>query len=151
MMDVSLWREYLGQLEKLGNTLEELTQVEREKTAAVGRGDLDAVDACMRREQVFSLNLRGFDQKREKMLARLGISGSTLDQLEDLAPPETALETKRTVEKVRQRYRVFRSASDAARDILECNLHEIEKRQKVPPQEVMPGDLPGAAQSDFRA
>ena len=151
MMDVSLWREYLGQLEKLGGTLEQLTQVEREKTAAVGQGDLDAVEACMKREQVFSLNLRGFDQKRTKMLSQLGISGSTLEQLEDLAPPEAALETKRTVEKVRQNYRVFRSASDAARDALECNLHEIEKRQKVPPQEVMPGDIPGAAQSDFRA
>lgn len=151
MMDTALWREYLGQLEKLGDTLEQLTQVEREKTAAVGRGDLDAVDACMKREQVFSLNLRGFDQKREKTLAKLGISGSTLDQLEGFAPQEAALETKRTVEKLRQRYRVFRSASDTARDALECNLHEIEKRQKLPPQEVMPGDIPGAAQSDFRA
>ena len=151
MMDAALWREYLGQLEKLGDTLEALTQVEQEKTAAVGRGDLETVDACMKREQVFSLNLRGFDQKREKMLAKLGISGSTLDQLEELAPREAALETKRTVEKLRQRYRVFRSASDVARDVLECNLHEIEKRQKVPPQEIMPGDIPGAMKSDFRA
>lgn len=151
MMDAALWREYLGHLDKLGEVLEQLTQVEREKTAAVGQGDLDAVEACMKREQVFSLNLRGLDQKREKLLAQLGIAGTKLDQLEDLAPAEAALETKRTVEKVRQNYRVFRSASDTARDALECNLHEIEKRQKVPPQEVMPGDIPGAAQSDFRA
>lgn len=151
MMDVSLWREYLGQLKKLGGTLEQLTQVEREKTAAVGRGDLAAVDECMKREQVFSLNLRGFDQKREKTLARLGIPGTTLEQLVELAPPETALETKQTVDRIRQLYRVFRSASDTARDALECNLHEIEKRQKVPSQEVLPGDIPGAIQSDFRA
>ena len=150
MMDAALWREYLGHLEKLGETLEQLTEVEREKTAAVGRGDLEAVDACMKKEQVFSLNLRGFDQKREKLLAKLGIPGSSLEQLEDLAPPESVVETKRTAERLRQRYRVFRAASDAARDALECNLHEIEKHQKIPPQEVMPGDIPGAAQSDFR-
>ena len=75
-MDLALWREYLSQLDKLGETLEQLTEVEREKTAAVGRGDLDAVDACMKREQVFSLNLRGFDQKREKLLARMGLGVS---------------------------------------------------------------------------
>lgn len=149
MMDLALWREYLGQLEKLGETLEQLTEVEREKTAAVGRGDLDAVDACMKREQVFSLNLRGFDQRREKLLARLGLDGTNLRQLESLSPPEAVLETKRTVERLRQRYQVFQSASEVARNALECNLHAIEKMQKqremtsAPPQ-------PEARQSDFR-
>lgn len=149
MMDAALWREYLGQLEKLGDTLEQLTEVEREKTAAVGKGDLAAVDECMKREQVFSLNLRGFDQKREKLLAKLGIAGTNLDQLEKLAPPEAALETKQTVEKVRQLYRVFRSASDVAMNALECNLHEIEKLQKK--KEDRNEILPGAMQADFRA
>ena len=149
-MDLALWREYLSQLDKLGETLEQLTEVEREKTAAVGRGDLDAVDACMKREQVFSLNLRGFDQKREKLLARMGLGGTSLRQLESLSPPEAVLETRRTAEKLRQRYQVFQSASEVARNALECNLHAIEKMQKqremasAPPQ-------PEARQSDFRA
>ena len=148
MMELSLWREYLEQLEKLGDTLEQLTVIEREKTAAVSRGDLNAVDACMKREQVFSLNLRGFDQKREKLLAKMGLTGSTLRQLEDQAPPEALLETKQTAERLRQRYQVFRSASDVARNILECNLHEIEKIQR---EKTAGGDTPPAAQqTDFR-
>ena len=148
MMELSLWREYLEQLEKLGETLEQLTGIEREKTAAVSRGDLEAVDACMKREQVFSLNLRGFDQKREKLLAKMGLTGSTLRQLEELSPPEALLETKRTAEKLRQRYQVFRSASDVARNTLECNLHEIEKIQR---EKAAGGDTPPAArQTDVR-
>ena len=147
-MELALWREYLAQLEKLGETLEQLTEIEREKTAAVGRGDLDAVDACMKREQVFSLNLRGFDQKREKLLAKMGLTGSTLRQLEDQAPPEALLETKRTAEKLRQRYQVFRSASDVARNTLECNLHEIEKIQREKKDGSEPP--PAARQTDFR-
>ena len=148
MMELSLWREYLEQLEKLGDTLEQLTVIEREKTAAVSRGDLEAVDACMKREQVFSLNLRGFDQKREKLLAKMGLTGSTLRQLEDQAPPEALLETKQTAERLRQRYQVFRSASDVARNTLECNLHEIEKIQR---EKAAGGDIPPAAQqTDFR-
>ena len=148
-MELALWREYLGQLEKLADTLDQLTEVEREKAAAVGRGDLDAVDACMKREQVFSLNLRGFDQKREKMLARMGLSGSTLRQLEDHAPPEASVETRKTVERLRQRYEVFRSASEVARNALECNLHAIEKLQKE--KEIRNETPPEARQSDFRA
>lgn len=30
-MDIALWREYLGQMDRLGETLEQLTAVEREK------------------------------------------------------------------------------------------------------------------------
>ena len=147
-MELALWREYLGQLERLGETLEQLTEVEREKTAAVGRGDLGAVDACMKREQVFSLNLRGFDQKREKLLARMGLTGSTLRQLEEQAPAEAAVETRQTAEKLRQRYQVFQSASEVARSALECNLHAIEKAQRTQAPDSRP---PEVRQADFRA
>ena len=150
-MELALWKEYLAQMERLGETLEQLTAVEREKTAAVGRGDLNAVDACMKREQVFSLNLRGFDQKREKLLAKMGLSKSTtLRQIEELAPPEALLETKQVVEKLRQRYQIFQSASEVAMNTLECYLHAIEKMQqsKGVPTEHVPGDI---LQSDFRA
>ncbi len=148
-MDLTLWRDYLKQLERLADTLDKLTEVEREKARAVGRGDLNTVDACMKREQAFSLNLRGFDQKREKMLAQMGISGTTLRQLEDHAPPEAVPETKRTVEKVLQRYQVFQSASEVARTALECNLHEIDKLQLL--KELNNEITPEARQADFRA
>lgn len=150
-MDIALWREYLGQMDRLGETLEQLTAVEREKTAAVGQGDLAAVDACMKKEQVFSLNLRGFDQKREKLLAKMGIAGATLRQLEDLAPEEVRLETRETAQRLRQRYEVFRSASEVAMNALECNLHAIEKMQKdrgVQDAPAAPGEV---RQADFRA
>ena len=149
MMDLTLWRDYLKQLDRLADTLEKLTEVEREKAQAVGRGDLDAVDACMKREQAFSLNLRGFDQKRVKMLAQLGIPDTTLRQLEDHAPPEAVPETKRAVEKVLQRYQVFQSASEVARTALECNLHEIDRLQLL--KELHNEATPEARQADFRA
>lgn len=149
-MDAALWREYLAQLDRLGQLLEQLTEVEREKTAAVGRNDLDTVDACMKKEQVFSLNLRGFDQKREKLLAKMGLAGTTLRQLEGLAPPEAAVETRQAVEKLRQRYQVFQSASEVARNALECNLHAIEQFQKsrgIQPEDAASGEV---RRADFR-
>ena len=149
-MDLSLWREYLHQLDQLSGILEQLTEVEREKTAAVSRGDLAAVDACMKKEQVFSLNLRGFDQKRGKLMAQLGITGTALRQLEELSPPEAILETKRTAERLRQQYQVFQSASDVARNTLECNLRVIEVEQKRREAESQAA-VPEVRQADFRA
>ena len=148
MMDMALWREYLKMLDNLGATLEKLTEIERTKTAAVGRGDLEGVEACMKQEQVISLSLRGTDQKREKLLAQLGLSGVPLRELEERGPREAHMETRRAVESLRRKYEVFQSASEVARNTLECNLHAIEQVQKAkdaPPLEDQP------RQADFRA
>ena len=121
------WQDYLKLLDGLGHTLEQLTQVEREKNDAAVQGDLAGVEACMKKEQVMSLSLRGADQKRDKMLAELGLKGVTLSQLEDHSPPELQMETKRTVEELRRQYTLFQAASEVVRNTLEVNLREIER------------------------
>ena len=125
------WQDYLKLLDSLGRTLEQLTQVEREKNDAASRGDLAGVEECMKREQVLSLSLRGYDQRRDRMLAELGLKGVTLSQLEDHSPHELQLETKRTVEELRRQYTLFQAASQAVRDTLEINLRVIERMQAV--------------------
>lgn len=123
------WKDYLKLMEGLTRTLEQLTKVERDKNDAAARGDVPEVEECMKREQVISLSLRGYDQKRDAMLAQLGLRGVTLSQLEDHSPPELQLETKRTVEQLRRQYTLFQSASQVARDTLEINLRAIERLQ----------------------
>lgn len=147
-MDLAVWQDYMKLLDKLGDTLDKLTEIERTKTAAVGRGDLPAVEECMKQEQVISLTLRGMDQKREKLLGQLGLTGVPLRELEARAPEERRMEAKQAVERLRRRYEIFQSASEVARNALECNLHVIEQFQKAqnapPPEE---GPRMGA---DFR-
>ena len=92
------WQDYLKLMSGLSRTLEQLTQVEREKNSAAAQGDVHGVEECMKREQVLSLSLRGCDQKRDKMLAELGLSGVTLSRLEDHCPPDLLLETRKVVE-----------------------------------------------------
>ena len=146
------WQDYLKLMGNLTRTLEELTQVERDKNDAASRGDLTAVEECMKREQVISLSLRGYDQKRDKMLAELGLQGVTLSQLEEHSPDELQLETKRVVEELRRQYKLFQAASQVARDTLEVNLRAIEHMQAV-----QAGDTAEAEevrkhhQTDFRA
>lgn len=146
------WQDYLGFMKKLSRTLEELAQVERDKNDAASQGDLYRVEECMKREQVMSLTLRGYDQKRDKMLSELGLRGVTLSQLEAHSPDEFQLETKAAVEELRRQYKLFQAASQVARDTLEINLRGIEQAQTR-----QAGDAAEAAetrknhQTDFRA
>ena len=148
MMDTGMWQKYLTLLGGLGKTLEELTELERTKTKAVSNGDLAGVEACMKREQVVNLSLRGTDQKRDRMLAEMGLTGVPLRELADHAPEELYYQTKDAAEKLRQQYDVFRSASQVARDTLECNLRAIEKIQKA--QDMLPEEQ-RPHQADFTA
>lgn len=123
------WQDLLKLMRDLTGTLETLAKIEDEKTLAVSRGDVAKVEEQMKREQVISLTLRGYDQKRDKLLAGLGLPGITLGQLEDHSPDELQLETKAVVEKLRRQYRIFQAASEVARNTLEINLRGIEQFQ----------------------
>ena len=142
------WTDYLRHLRELAKTIGQLTGVEQEKLDAVGRGDLLAVEECMKREQVLSLALRGADQKRAALLRELGVEGVTLRDLQKHSPQEYDLETKEAAETLRRQYDMFQAVSQAARNALECNLRAIERLQKSqgqPPREGAPH------QTDFRA
>ena len=126
---MTAWQDYLKLMRDLTKTLTTLTQVARDKNEAASQGNLAGVEECLKREQVMSLSLRGYDQKREKMLAGLGLRGVTLSQLEDHSPDEFQLETKAVVEELRRQYKLFQAASQVARDTLEINLRGIERIQ----------------------
>ena len=149
---MAVWKDYLKLMTGLTHTLEELTQVEQDKNDAASQGNLIAVEECMKREQVLSLSLRGYDQKRDKILAELGLQGVALSQMEAHSPDEFQMETKRVIEKLRRQYKLFQAASETARNTLEINLRAIERMQAV-----QAGDAAEAEESrkqhqtDFRA
>lgn len=121
------YREYFGFMEQLGKLLDQLTELAQEKTAAVRRDDLLAVDNCMKQEQALSLSLRTMDRKRETLLSAMGMQDISLSNLAQHCPEEIRQEAREAAEKLRSRYVLYRSAADVARTTLECNLHQIEK------------------------
>ena len=121
------YREYFAFMDQLGGTLEQLTELAKEKTVAVRRDDLLAVDDCMKREQALGLSLRAMDKKRDKLLAAIGLENVTLSGLAQHCPEELRQEARAAADKLRERYDLYRSASDVARTTLECNLHQIER------------------------
>ncbi len=121
------YREYFAFMDQLGKTLDQLTELAKEKTVAVRRDDLLAVDDCMKREQALGLSLRAMDKKRDKLLAAIGLENVTLSGLAQHCPEELQQEARDAAGRLRDRYDLYRSASDVARTTLECNLHQIER------------------------
>lgn len=126
-MEHKLFPAYLSLLRDLTNTLDSLTEVAHQKVQAVRNDDLAALDICMKEEQALSMTLRSYDQKRTVFLAQLGLSGLPLSSLPAHTPDEYYTEAKQVVEQLRRQYELFGGASEAARNTLECNLHQIEK------------------------
>lgn len=118
---------YLALLEGVGTELERLAGLARQKTEAVRRNDLLALDDTIRQEQAISLSLRGQEQKRQVLVNELGLGDVPLSKLAGRYPPELRARAKGTSEAVQHSYRMYQTAADAARRTLEHGLHEIER------------------------
>lgn len=118
---------YLKLLEELASSLDRLAQLAQEKAAAVQADDLLALDEVLKQEQAMTLNLRGLELKRLKLVGQLGLDKVPLDELEGHCPPELAGKARETVDALRSSYTIYRSCADMARSLVELNLHQIEK------------------------
>ena len=145
------WGDYLTLLGRVTRALEELTGVEQEKIRAVNERDLPAVAQCMKKEQVCSLNLRGLDQKREKLMDQLGMRGVPLREIMSRCPPGAEQETKEAAEALRRQYAIFQTTSEASRNALEIHLHIIEELHKRAGGGELPHQDAPPMKADFRA
>lgn len=118
---------YLKLLAELASSLDRLAQLAQEKAAAVQADDLLALDEVLKQEQAMTLNLRGLELKRLKLVGQLGLDKVPLDELEGHCPPELAGKARETVDALRSSYTIYRSCADMARSLVELNLHQIEK------------------------
>ena len=153
-MDMSDHQAYLKLLRELGGCLDRLGELSEQKAQTVRADDLLAMDEVLKQEQVLSLSLRGLEQ------AKLELTDVPLIELPGRYPAELEDEAKRTVEDLRNTYKVFRARADMARGLLELNLHQIDKMiiaAGAHPDDVGAGyELPGAEppknmKTDFRA
>ncbi len=140
------YSELFAFLDRLGGKLDELTEIQKEKTNAVRRDDLLGVDACMKKEQVVSLSLRSMEQQRVRLLRELGLAEVPLSGLAEHCPAEQRQDARAAVERLRNRYAIYQSAANVSRNTLEINLHQIEKiiaeqEQSAPPAEGRMADI----------
>ena len=118
---------YLSLLEEVSGNLEQLAALAREKTAAVRKDDLMALDQVLNQEQAMSLTFRGLEQKRLKLLKELGWEKIPLSALADQYPTELRPRARQTAENLRTNYELYHAAAQAARNSLERTLRELDK------------------------
>ena len=64
--------DFIDLLEKLILLFDDLADVEQTKLEAATNKDIDTLSDCMKEEQVFLLQFRGLDKKRETIQKDLG-------------------------------------------------------------------------------
>ncbi len=148
-----VYEEYLGYLDELSKLLVQMTETAKNKAAAAREGDLVKVDGCMKQEQVYSMTLRSMDQRRDKMLRAMGISGTALSQLADHYPPPMQARAAKAAELAMSRFESYMSASNMARTSMEIALREIARMfpQDQPAPAEAREDPPPRMKTDFRA
>ena len=153
------YSEYLHFLAELQKELEQLTELQPQKIEAVRAHDLEALNECMKREQVISLSLRGLERKRDKLFSDLKLSGIALRDISRHCPPEYRSATEEAVEAISRRYEMLQSAQGAARTVVEKDLRRVNREleskgiQSEPDEHYQagPSTIPSGMRTDFRA
>jgi len=149
--------DYLDLLDQIRSSLEQLSELAREKSAAVRNNDLLRLDEIMKQEQAVALTFRGLEQRQNSLLNATGLKGIPLSSLAEQFPPKMRLDARQRIEKLQTQYQIYRTSAEVARNTLECNLHLIEKVLAGSAAEVGPGyqakdpEIPAPMKTDFRA
>ncbi|MCI8785002.1 flagellar export chaperone FlgN [Lachnospiraceae bacterium 48-21] len=114
-------------IEELITLFDHLIPIEQEKLDAAVKNRVSFVEDCMHKEQAAVLQLRGLEQKRESEQKRLGMEGYTFRQILECVPEDAAAILNPLFDQLAERVRTFQSVSASARDIIEVNLHVIQR------------------------
>ncbi len=155
------FQSFLSLLHTLRDELSHLSELARQKNAAVCGDDLTALDKVMRQEQAAALRFRGLEQKREELLSSLGLNGVPLAAVPDRFPAAMRADAVSAVRELQDQYRIYQANAEVARNTLECNLHEVEQvlaalgKETPPPQSsgytAAEAEPPQSMKTDFRA
>ena len=122
-----LYRSYLTFLRSMAKGLENLTNLAEKKYAAAQKDDLLTLNELVNQEQAQSLNFRGLELTRNKLLPQLGLENVPMEQVPDHFPPEMREEARQAVKAVRSRYQMYQLSAKKARSLLEQSLREVER------------------------
>ena len=105
--------------------LRTLISTEQDKLKAVTSNDLDALNACIKNEQVQVLKLKGLDKKREQIQVDLGYENLTFKEIIALLPAEQKNESLQLFTTLQQTTDEFNEINNSVKTAIDVNLHSI--------------------------
>ena len=118
---------YLELLDGLRTSLDQLCILAQQKSDAVRRDNLLDLDEVLKQEQAISLSLRGYEQKRLKLIAALQLEKVPLAAFAAHCPANLQAQAAKAVEALQQSYAAYQRESGLARQVLESNLRDLDK------------------------
>jgi hypothetical protein len=106
----------------------DLATLEKDKLKAVTSNNLDALNTCLKNEQVLELKLKGLDKKREQIQVSLGYDNLKFREIIALLPEEEKKEGSRLYSMLQQATSDFHAINDSVKNALDVNLHLINKK-----------------------
>lgn len=117
---------FLGILEQYAALFERMLAGEEQKCSALSRRSYSELEAAIRRDESFSLELRSLEQKRRACQARLNAPDATIRQLASLFPRELSPRAEELSARLARLYADYRACSASNRRLLELRLHSID-------------------------
>lgn len=131
--------DFIAVIEDMIQLFQDLVSVEQVKLEAAKKNRVTYVEDCMNKEQAAILKLRGLDKKREDCQEQLGMKGDTFQQiLSKVSEDDSRNRLKELFDRLSRQVRLFQEISDAARTMIELNLHMIDKAIQNSQREMAP-------------
>ena len=102
-------------------------ELEYDKYEAVIEDDVIALDNIVSQEEVYYLQMRGIEHKREKLLNSLGLSGKTLNEIIDAADDEFKTNLQEQFEELNNTIKEVKKINELLKTIIEVRLRRINK------------------------
>lgn len=113
-------------LEESADLYNNFLELEYEKYDTVLKNDIETLDDVVSKEQAFYLKMRGLEQKREKLIDSMGMSGKTLKEIID-SSEEAKNMLIEEYEKLNSIMSEVKKISHLCKTLLEVRLHRIDK------------------------
>ncbi len=119
--------EYKRLLKEMINVFNELTSIASVKLESASKNRVATVEECMKKEQPIVMKLRGLEQKREQVQAKLGYEGMQFKQIVAVVNPETREELLPVYEGLSRAIQMFQEINEDVEQMIRLNLREIDK------------------------
>lgn len=117
--------ELIELLKECAEVYKQFLELEYEKYDIVIKNDIETLDDIVSKEQVVFLKMRGLEQKREKLIISMGMSGKTFKEIIDYLDNDEKLLSE--YEKLRSIISEVKKISSLCKTLIEVRLHRLDK------------------------
>ena len=100
-------------------------ELEYKKYDAIIKDDTAALDDIVANEQVYYMKMRGFEQKREKLIEIMGVKGKTLKQIIELSDEEQRPMLTEAYEELYKLILDTKKISNLCKTVIEVRLRRV--------------------------